>query len=182
MHWKIEKTETLLERPYLSVISEHCLLPTGERLEWDTALLRDWVMVVAYTASRELVIERQYRQPVREEMIELPAGNIDDGEEPEAAARREFAEETGYQLEDLQCLGAWPVLAGKTPCRCHVYLGRVSGEKGPTKFDTGEHLSVEICPAVAVLEMIRSGELNSAPYIAALLMVKDILPELFEQR
>lgn len=52
-----------------------------------------------------LVMERQFRYPVGEEMWELPAGKIDEGEDPVESARRELLEETGYGAKKLTALG-----------------------------------------------------------------------------
>ncbi|MGA8367341.1 MAG: NUDIX hydrolase, partial [Candidatus Acidiferrales bacterium] len=59
----------------------------------------DYVVVLAATAEGPLLLVRQYRPAVGKETLELPGGHVEDGESPEAAARRELAEETGYEAE-----------------------------------------------------------------------------------
>ena len=64
------------------------------------------VGVLALTASADVLLVRQFREPVRREMVEIPAGLRDvEGEAPEQCARRELLEETGYAAERIEPLG-----------------------------------------------------------------------------
>ena len=65
----------------------------------------DWAHVVPVTAGGDIVLIRQFRQGSREISLEIPAGLIEPGESPEAAARRECLEETGYRATELHSLG-----------------------------------------------------------------------------
>src|SRR5258706_489706 len=72
----------------------------------------DAVVIVPVLDDGGLVLERIYRHPYRGFMLEFPAGGIDAGEEPLAAAKRELAEETGYQAGRLASLGTYEVMPG----------------------------------------------------------------------
>jgi len=59
----------------------------------------DFVVIVALTRQDQLLLVRQFRRAAGAITLELPAGHIDPGETPEQAARRELAEETGYEAD-----------------------------------------------------------------------------------
>ena len=88
----------------LKVRSDTVRLPDGGTAE------REWidhpgaVAVIALTDSGELVMERQHRYALGRDMIEIPAGKIDPGEDPLATARRELKEETGYTAREWRHL------------------------------------------------------------------------------
>ena len=67
-------------------------------------------MVVPLFEDFSLLLERQFRFPVGDHFLELPAGKVDRGETPLAAARRELFEETGYVAQE------WKHLATLHPC------------------------------------------------------------------
>ena len=80
----------------LKVRSDTVRLPDGGTAEREFVEHPGAVAVIALTDAGELVMERQYRYPLGRDMIEIPAGKIDTGEDPLATARRELKEETGY--------------------------------------------------------------------------------------
>jgi 8-oxo-dGTP pyrophosphatase MutT (NUDIX family) len=84
--------------------------------------LPDYVSVVALTASRELLLVRQYRPVVGRETLELPSGHVDPGERPEDAARRELLEETGFEAAALETLGTLVPDVGRLANRMWCYF------------------------------------------------------------
>jgi ADP-ribose pyrophosphatase len=118
-------------------------------------------------AGGAVVLVRQYRDPAGREIYELPAGSLDDGEDPLAAAQRELKEETGFRG------GRWSKLAGfyVTPGICneftHVYLAE-DVEAGEAEPEEGEEIEVVRWPLDEVPG--RLGELEDATTIAALLL------------
>lgn len=104
---------------------ERVRTPDGEEVEREIVGHDDAVAVVALTPDGRVLLLRQYRQALREHLLEIPAGTLDlDGESPEAAARRELAEETGYVPGALEHLVTFDNSAGWTDERTHVYLAR----------------------------------------------------------
>jgi ADP-ribose pyrophosphatase len=118
-------------------------------------------------ADGAAVLVRQYRDPAGREIYELPAGSLDDGEDPLAAAQRELKEETGFRG------GRWRELAGffVTPGICNeytrVYLAE-DVEPGEAEPEDGEEIEVVRWPLDEVPG--RLGELEDATTIAALLL------------
>ncbi|MGO9022156.1 MAG: NUDIX hydrolase [Syntrophobacteraceae bacterium] len=80
---------------------------TGTAMEVKTISIRDWAMVLPLTAEGEVVMVRQYRHGIETVCLELPGGLIDPGDfSPEATAKRELMEETGYEAREYILLGS----------------------------------------------------------------------------
>jgi ADP-ribose pyrophosphatase len=82
------------------------------------------VMVVPVLDDGRLVLERQYRYPLRASLIEFPAGKIDPGEDILTCAQRELREETGYSARDWTYLGGFHNAVGYCDEKIEVYLAR----------------------------------------------------------
>ena len=81
------------------------------------------VVVLALDDRDRAVCVRQYRHPMRGVTLELPAGHRDSGEDPLDAARREFEEETGYQLGRIEWLGDYTPVPSLAAFKMHMYVG-----------------------------------------------------------
>jgi len=82
------------------------------------------VAVVPLLDDGRLVLERQYRYPLRRTFIELPAGKIDPGEDILACAQRELREETGYTAREWTYLGGFHNAIGYCDEKIEIYLAR----------------------------------------------------------
>jgi ADP-ribose pyrophosphatase len=115
----------------------------------------------------DIVLVRQYRHATGEELLEIPAGKLDAGEEPETTARRELIEEVGLRANALEHLATYFTTPGFTNERFHLYLATdVTPEPGRT--DPGEVLEVERYPAASVRELLASGEVRDAKSLLGL--------------
>lgn len=94
-------------------------------------------MTVPVTASRHLVLVRQYRHNLKSYQLEFPAGTMHETEEPEAAARRELEEETGFTLAApataMRPLGSYYSLPSETNKYTHVFLAYPVVQSGPAR-------------------------------------------------
>ena len=95
--WKVLSSEYLFNRPWLTARRDTVQLPDG-RVNPEFYILEypAWINVIARTPEGKYVMVEQYRHGLGEVGIELCAGVVEAGEEPEVAARRELEEETGY--------------------------------------------------------------------------------------
>lgn len=128
----------------------------------------DYVSVVALTPERELALVRQFRPAVECVTLELPGGHVDAGESPEAAARRELAEECGLHAPQLECLGALLSDTGRIENRLWCFFApettRMSG------FTPETDVEPVFVPATALRDLLARGEFNHALNLAAVLL------------
>ena len=119
---------------------ERVRTPEGDEVEREIVGHDDAVAIVPVTDQGQVVLLRQYRQALREHLLEIPAGTLDvSGESPLEAARRELAEETGYTAGRLQHLVTFDNSAGWTDERTHVYLATGLTDGGTPDGFEAEH-------------------------------------------
>lgn len=120
-----------------------------------------------------LVMVRNERVAIDDFLLELPAGAIDKGEEPIAAAGRELIEETGYRARDLTPLCSFYTTPGLTDEFMHVFVARNLTHVGQ-KLEPYEALTVEQVRPDEALSMIDSGRLTDAKTILSLLRARTL--------
>ena len=104
-HWPVESSEQMLKNPIVSVRRDMVRMPDGQVQCRDMVVHPGAVAVVALNDARQVLLVRQYRHPVAEQLWELPAGLRDvPGEPAVETARRELHEEAGYQAAYWQAL------------------------------------------------------------------------------
>ena len=158
-----DRTETVFEGTLFDVVAEQW----GETRR-EIVVHPGSVAVVAIDLEERVVLVRQAREPARGEVLELPAGTREDGEESLATARRELAEETGLHGGRWRELAAFWTSPGFLREHLTLFLaeGLEEGEPAPAG---DERLTVERWPLGEVAG--RLGELNDAKTIAGLLLL-----------
>ncbi len=116
-----------------------------------------------------ILLIRQYRHAVGETLVEIPAGTLEEGEEPEACAYRELEEETGYRAGRLRRLAALALAPGYSSEIIHIYLAEDLEEAQPHP-EEDESITLLRLGLVEVVEMIRRGEIRDAKTVAAVLL------------
>ena len=150
-------------------------MPDGSQVEREVIEHLDAVAVVPVTDTGDVLLVRQYRQPLRGYLLEIPAGVLDvDGEAPEAAARREVLEEVEHEVSELRHLTTIANSAGWTNERTHVYLGRGARPAStPSGFTAeAEEADMEIVriPLPNAVAAVRAGELSDAKTVVGLML------------
>ena len=128
----------------------------------------DCVAIVAIDADDNVLLVSQFRHPVGKELLEIPAGGIDAGEDPVTAVRREMQEETGYLPRKVERLGGFYSAPGYCTEHLHLYL---AADLIPSQLhaeDTQDIRLVRI-PVAEITTLITSGSICDAKSIAGLL-------------
>lgn len=123
--------------------------------------------IVPILPGGDVILVRQYRYAVSAELLEIPAGTLERGEDPEVCARRELEEETGHTCRTLVKVLECFVAPGYSSEKIHIYLAK-DLTKTQTRMEEDENLTLESFPFQAALEKIRTGEIRDAKTIAGL--------------
>ena len=158
----------------LKVRSDTVRLPNGGTAEREFIEHPGAVAVIALTEAGELVMERQYRYPLGRDMIELPAGKIDPGEDPLATARRELREETGYIAAQWRHVATIHIAIGYSNERIEIYLAK-GLERGGAKLDDEEFLEVFNLPLATALAWVCEGKITDSKTVAGLFWAEKVL-------
>lgn len=101
--WKLLESKYIIQRPWATLRVDKLELPNGNiKDEYYVLEYPTWVNMVAITEDGNVLFVKQYRHGADQIMVELPAGVVEDDEEPEIAARRELLEETGYAFDKIE--------------------------------------------------------------------------------
>jgi len=144
-------------------------LPGGRHTTREVVELRGAVAIVPLIDSYTVVMVRQFRQAAGEVLLEIPAGTLEVGEDPDDCAARELIEETGYRAGTLDKMFKSYLAPGYSSEMLHTYLA-TNLEKdiaAPEADEFLEIVSVKLDDAVA---MIETGEIKDAKSICGLLM------------
>ena len=159
--WKTEKSETLLDTPWVKVRRDRVVLPNGAKMDDFYAItIRDASAVVALDEGGNLILKREYRYCYDRELLEIPAGAFNDGEtDPLAVARRELLEETGYVSDDWEYLGPTVESSAKLTNFMHIFLARNCRKVALQQLDATEELTVELVPLSKAVDMVMTNEI-----------------------
>jgi len=174
----MELKETLIdskkvfEGSIITVKQERVVLVNGKEAGRDVVVHPGAVAVVAVTPENKIVLVRQYRHPVGEALLEIPAGKLDKGEDPEHCARRELEEETGYLAGRLKQLTAIYTTPGFCNEKITIYLATELA-KTAQHLDDDEFLNREYCTFQEAQQMVADGRIHDAKSIVGLLMASN---------
>jgi ADP-ribose pyrophosphatase len=176
MAFELLKSEIVYPGRAFTIRRDTLRLPDGHETRLDIVEHPGSVVILPLDKLGNLLFVRQYRHAAGLDLLELPAGTLDEGELPEACARREIREETGMAAGNLVHLGGFYLAPGYSNEYMHVYLA-TGLRPDPLKADADEFLSVEVVPLGKALEMARHGDIPDAKSLAALFLAQSHLGE-----
>ena len=142
-------------------------LPDGRKAKREVVRHGNAVAVLARRPDGKFVFVKQYRKAAEEALVEVIAGGLEKGEDPEAGARRETAEETGYDVQSIRFLTTIICTPGYCEERIHVYFAEITGEPHAQDQDPDENVYPVILSESEVEDGIRNGTIFDSKTLAA---------------
>jgi ADP-ribose pyrophosphatase len=169
-------SEQLVDGKLLKAWRDEVRLPDGSLSTREYIKHPGACIIIAELRPGVLVFERQFRYPVDQVMLELPAGKLDANEEPLLCAQRELLEETGYVADSWKFVGALHPCVAYSTERIDVFLAQRLTYEGQ-RLDEGEFLQVFEMSIVEAETAVFDGRITDAKTIACLFWARRLLME-----
>jgi len=164
-------SEEIFQDAFVRVVKDHVLQPDGEPGAYTTVDVKHGVAILAVDDQERAVLVRQFRYALGRESLEVVAGGLDEGEEPQAAAARELHEEVGAVATVWESLGVLQLDTSIVRCPVHLFLARRLTFASPAREGT-ERITVVRLPFVEALTHVLDGTIAHAPSVAAILKAR----------
>ena len=168
MNYKVDKSETIFKGRVFEIRVDDITYNSGNKGIREVVLHNGGAVVVAVTLENKIVMVKQYRYPFDKFLLELPAGKLEKGEDPEVCASRELTEETGYRTKQITKLGSIYTTPGFCSEELHIYLAE-NLQPGDHCREEGEYgMEVFEYTLNEVTEMILDGRIKDSKTIAGI--------------
>ena len=166
----VKSTSEVYKGRIFNFVTEELTLPNGRHTEMAFVRHPGSIAVVPLLEDHTVVMEMQYRHPVRDYLFEIPAGTMEPGESPLECAQRELIEETGFRAQEFIQLGKIHILPAYSDEEIHVFM---ANGLTPVKqnLDPDEIIEVVTYPLEQTVQMIDDGKITDALTILSLQMV-----------
>lgn len=164
----------LLQGHFLHVVRDTVRLPSGRDATREYVLHPGAVMVIGLLDDGQVVLERQYRHPMGQVMLEFPAGKLDAGEGSRACAERELREETGYRAREWAFAGRLSPTVAYSDEIIDIWFAR-GLTAGDRQLDEGEFLDVISATPQEVVDACRNGAIIDGKSVAGALWLQNVL-------
>ena len=175
--WKFLESETRFENELCRLREDAVEMEDGKKIKY-AYLERDAaVIVVPVTTDGQLVLLKQYRYPVDEWCLEVPAGGTHDSGAAslEEVARKELREEVGGTEKSLTHVGSFYSCNSMSDEKCHVYLAEGVELSKKQNTETSEQIKVQLVSIEKAVELARSGAMTTGPCALAVLLCEPLL-------
>ena len=170
--------QELFKGRFLHAFRDTVRLPDGSEATREYVVHPGAVVVVPLLEGPDgqtrIVLERQYRYPIGQTMVELPAGKLDPGEDPLRCGQRELLEETGYQAREWARAGQMHLAIAYSTEVIHIYFAR-GLRQGERQLDPGEFLEVFTASPDELMGWCRDGRVTDAKTLSCMVWVQNVL-------
>lgn len=174
LYEKIFNTDTVFKGRVFSVDVADVELPDGQKSSREIIRHNGGAAIVALDEDNNIFLVRQYRIAADQELLEIPAGKLEIGEDPLACAKRELEEETGMVAGEIKHLFSMYATPGYCSEKLHIYFAH-DLKQGKIHRDEEEFLHVIKLPFDIAFKMAMNGQFSDAKTIAGILAVKNLI-------
>lgn len=166
--WTILKSEYALDRKWIKVRQDRCLMPDGREINPYYVLeYPNWINVLALDKKDNVILTRQYRHGVGATVLELPSGSVDPQESPIETTRRELLEETGYQFEKIVQTSVVSPNPGNHANLAYSFLATGGEKVSQPVFDESEEIETVIVSMEKFKQLLAENQLIQAMHVSA---------------
>ncbi|MFA1641317.1 NUDIX hydrolase [Chryseomicrobium aureum] len=160
---KTTNTTPIYSGRVISLSVDDVVLPNGKPSKRELVKHPGAVAVIAITQDHKIVLVEQYRKALERTLVEIPAGKIEQGEDPKETAFRELEEETGYTASDLHFVQSFATSPGFADEIIHIYVAQ--GLKKVTEnrqLDEDEFVEIHECSLAEAEKWIQDEKIYDA--------------------
>jgi len=170
--WKVERSSILFSHPRVVLTEEAVRLPDGTLVEdYLQIKIAEHVAVIVRSEDGKYLVQRQYKHGLRGVSLTFPAGMIESGEQPSAAARRELREETGIESRDWRALGRFVLNGNQGAGAVHLFLADHISTDGSDHVPAGggdlEEQELRWLTEAQLIEAAKCGQFKIASHVLA---------------
>lgn len=173
---KTMKTEKVYDGKILNLRIDTVELPDKKYSKREIVEHPGAVGIVAITNNKEIVLVKQFRKAVEKELIEIPAGKLEIGEEPKDCVIRELKEETGYSAEKITYMMEFYTSPGFSNEKLYLFMAE-SLQEGEAEPEKDEYIEVLKLNINDLISMVDNGEILDSKTIIACITAKKIMEE-----
>jgi ADP-ribose pyrophosphatase len=179
MSYQLLDEETIYQGKVFSLARIHFRLSNGKEPTFEVVKHSGAVVILAVDEQKKIWFVKQFRIGAEQDLLELPAGLLDEGESPEASAAREIQEEIGMAAGNLEKLGEFYMVPGYSTEKLTAYFAtQLHSSSLPTdEFEDLERIAI---PIREVFNMVRAGKILDGKTLATLMLAQPILEKLTE--
>ena len=173
MSYEVLESNLMYKGKVLEVYSDKVVMPNGNVATRETVVRGSAAAIVPVDKDGNIIFVRQYRHAIKGMALEIPAGMLEEGEDPAVSAKRELEEETGWIANSLTYVTKLVMSIGVCTETLYIYIAKDLTE-GVMNPDPDEFIEIETYSLEDSLKMVYNGEIIDGKTAAALLAYKDL--------
>jgi ADP-ribose pyrophosphatase len=171
---KLISSKKVFDGKILKLFFDNVKLPNNKIATREKVWHPGAVAIIPITQDNDVILIKQYRYPVEETLIEIPAGKLDKNENPLECAKRELKEEVGAVDGDLIHLSSFYTTPGFSNEYLHLYLA-INFNNKQNSPDDDEFLKIIKVPLLECLKWVKEGKIKDAKSIIGILLANDYI-------
>lgn len=170
---KTIKSESIYTGKIISLQVDDVELPNGKQGKRELIKHPGAVAVLAVTDDQKIIMVEQYRKALEKTIVEIPAGKLEQGEDPEVCAKRELEEETGYEAAEWSLLTSFYTSPGFADEIVHLYIAKgLTKKENSAALDEDEFVNLMELTLSEAEQLVNDQRIHDAKTAYAVLYFK----------